>query len=140
MDKASGLQQGFGCGVEEAVVADWKKMNAKTRVIHQAELLPILVAMVTWQEVMAGRRIIVFVDNDAARSAVIKGSTASPASAKIVTAIWEMAVRSEMQLWIDRVPTSSNIADGPSRSQWASAIKLGVTKVTPRALRIVQWG
>ena len=82
------------------MVEEWRKMNAKSKVIHQAELLPILVALMTWQDVMAGRRISIFVDSDAARSAVIKGATASPASAQIVAEIWERVVQSEMQLWV----------------------------------------
>ena len=78
-----------------------------------------------WGERWRGRRILLFVDNDSARFALIKGYTPSVASARLVAAFWEMEACLASYCWIDRVPSASNIADGPSRLTFDEVVELG---------------
>ena len=57
------------------LVGHWKAASDIYRVIHQAELLPIATALRTWHEKLRGQRVLVFIDNDATRFAVIKGTS-----------------------------------------------------------------
>ena len=66
-----------------------------------------------------------FIDNDSARHALIKGYTPSGASARLVAAFWETEATLASYSWVDRVPSLSNIADGPSRLRFDEVVELG---------------
>ena len=112
-------KQAFGRKVPRRTVQIWKEEGQKEKVIHQAELAPALVALHTWKEELKGRKILLFIDNDAARHALVKGKSANAASYRILHQFWEFAAEHEMMIWIERVPTKSNPADGPSRDDWS---------------------
>ena len=56
-----------------------------------------------------------FVDNESAKFALIKGTTGEKTSAWIVQQYWRKEVELESFSWLERVPSASNCADGPSR-------------------------
>ena len=104
----------FGGRVPEELVRVWKS-ESKLQTIGQAELLPAVLARRVIGEAARHRIIFFYIDNDSARMALIKGSSDSRSSAKLV----ELMMREEMQVqtwtWYARVPTHSNPGDGPSR-------------------------
>ena len=108
-------------------------MGARDRLIRQAELYPALLAVTAWGGLLAGRRVIAFVDNDAARGAFLKGASANRASAGIAHEFWAEAARREAYLWVERVPLQSNPADGPSRGDWSKLA--GFEETAVRELR-----
>ena len=128
-DRASGLKEFFGGPVEDDVVVRWQERSAKTRVIHQAELLPCAVAVVLWGSRMRNRRILVFIDNDAARAALVAGGSGNKASEDIAARFWKEATRWCLFPWFERVPSPSNIADGSSRDDSQLLLKLGFVRV-----------
>ena len=79
----------------------------KTQLIFVAEILPYLVSLPVWYE--RG-----FLDNDGARAALSKAFSGRPETAQII----HDAITVEEALGVNaaffRVPTSSNIADGPT--------------------------
>ena len=89
-------------------------------------MYPCQLAMEHWSELFICRRVLLFVDNDGARGTIIKGSSISRPSAAIVTAFWEAAVKVEAHIWVDRVPSAANPADGPSRGcfRWVNHWKV----------------
>ena len=95
--------------------------------IHQAELFPILVGLYLWRERLYRRHVLIFVDNDACRAALIKGSSQNASSAQILTWIWQEIVVSQCLVWVDRVPSTSNPADEPSRGEISALIDAGFT-------------
>ena len=72
---------------------------------------------------------IIFVDNDAARAAAVRGETKSFASARIVTELWELVAEHGMYPWVDRVASKANPADGPSRGDWSLMKEIGARRV-----------
>ena len=64
---------------------------------------------------MRGRRYIHFVDNNAAKDGLIKGLSKSVFSTELLDLFWELEVESGSFGWFERVPSPSNISDGPSR-------------------------
>ena len=64
-----------------------------------------------------GRPVLCFIDNDAARYALIKGSSPTPDSAWLSAMYWEKETDVGSYSWFERVPSPSNIADAPSRGE-----------------------
>ena len=79
---------------------------------------------------------ILFVDNDGARHALIKGYTPSLASAHLVASFWESEAALASYCWVERVPSPSNIADGPSRLSFDEVVGLGGRVIEPPRYRI----
>ena len=59
--------------------------------------------------------IILYVDNDAARAAVIEGSSTPRPSSRIVDDFWILVAQFEVYIRVERVPSKSNIVDSHSR-------------------------
>ena len=105
----------FASKVEEGRVRRWKEEAGGEKVIHQAEIYSVVVALRTWGPALRGRRLLVFVDNDAARAALVAGGSRALPSAKLVGEFWQLAAEYHLYPWVERVPTRSNPADAPSR-------------------------
>ena len=83
------------------------------------------IAQELWGELLFERRVIWFVDNDAARHALIKGGSPSGPSAVLAEAFWDDEDKLGSFSWVERVPTQCNPADGPSRLSFQDAVSLG---------------
>ena len=125
LDVATEGKEFFGGAVESSKVEPWKAAGKKKRVIHQAEVYPAVVTLSVWGQRLKGRRIIAFVDNDAAKEALIKGTSSSKASARLVTDFWRRAAEMELYIWIERVASIANPADAPSRRACPELVKAG---------------
>ena len=111
----AGRREYFAGVAKGWIVERWKATSGRVKVIHQAELFPTVFALQIWERMLRGRRVLLFVDNEAARAELVKGATSSAASAELVTEFWSLAARAVVAVWVDRVPSRSNPADGPSR-------------------------
>ncbi len=87
-----------------------------------------MIALELWAERLRGRRVILFVDNDAAKECLIKGTTKSKASAKLVANFWCKASEAELFIWVERVASASNPADAPSRRACPELERLGIPR------------
>ena len=117
-DPVSGRTQFFGEEVPKAIIAMWS-VNLQTQVIGQAELLPVLWAKSTWADIVKGRGVLHFIDNDSARFALINGSSPVVASSRLASQARLADARTASYSWYARVPGCSNIADGPSRLRFS---------------------
>ena len=133
LDRHRGKFEFFGGQAPRDVVEAWR-LNGSRKVIHQAELWPVVLALELWAGTLKGRRVIVLVDNDGARGALVKCTTTNLASARLVNQFWSVAAQHEVYPWVDRVPTRSNCADGPSRGGSRWLVKAGYEQVMCPAL------
>ena len=104
-------------------------LAGQLQVVGQAELLPILLARYTWRTNLRNAALISFVDNDAARHAVVSGSSPSLASSRIISELACMDSKLNILSWTARVPSASNIADGPSRLVFCQVRAMGATSL-----------
>jgi hypothetical protein len=104
----------FGLAVPEWLVARWREVGFQ-QVIAQAELLPVLLARLTWRNELRGQKVVYLIDNEAVREALVKGSTGAVASRSLLLQCAEEAVALGGAAWYTRVASPSNVADGPSR-------------------------
>jgi hypothetical protein len=119
IDTAKDWAQMFGGRVPPDLVRSWKKDGDKDgdkiQVIGQAELLPVALSRLQWKTVFRHRRVMIFIDNDSARQALIRGWSPSVSSDLIIQDMLRAEVTDQVWLWYGRVPTHSNPADDPSR-------------------------
>ena len=87
--------------------------------------MPVVLAQQLLGALFRERRALIFVDNDAARHAIIKGASPSGPSAILVDMFWTSEADLGAFSWIERVPSLSNPADAPSRLQFAELLDLG---------------
>lgn len=114
MDPVSGAQEMFGCKVPEAITRSWR-VGTQKQVIGKAEILPVLMCAYMYDESLRDSRALIFIDNESARYAYIKGYSPSVASGRMLSAFWRIVARAQAYPWFERVPSASNVADAPSR-------------------------
>ena len=91
-----------------------------------------LVAVLFMPEVaesLRGRDIYFWADNTAANSASARGYSSSPDIARLVHAFHLRALDLNCRIWIEWVPSVLNIADLPSRGDFALLNNLGATRI-----------
>ena len=100
--------------VPAELVAVWKK-DGQEQVIAQAELLPVMLVKKQFKWALEGARVLYFIDNEGVKEALISGSTKSVASRDMLVQCMIEDSKNDSLPWYARVPSPSNIADGPSR-------------------------
>ena len=77
-----------------------------------------MLATAQWpKEEVRGRKLIRFVGNAAACSDLTKGTAGHDRSLILLYSLWVGAARFGSSIWIDKVPSDRNPADGLSRDQ-----------------------
>ena len=115
--------------VSDATVSQWLQ---KESYMGQLELLAAPFAFSTWQDRVKNRSIILFMDNDSAAASLVKGYSPKIDSGAIVGEFWLLVAQLRAHVYIDRVESKSNIADGPSRNQFDEVKSLGGLWTSPR--------
>ena len=115
----------------DGAVAQGAPTKVKEQVICQAELAAVVIAAVTWADLLKHRDVIFFVDNDPAKDALVNGCSRSTASSEMVRFCRILCARNAIAPWFDRVPSPSNIADGPSRGDCEVLVSAGASRVSP---------
>ena len=144
LDRRDGVALVFGATVFPELVTEWRLQNpSKKQFVTEAELLPSLVAKVNWRSRMAGAKLITFVDSNPAKFCLVKGTSESISCEAIVRACSLEDAQYTTWNWITRVPTRSNIADGPSRLEFPDRIgnfKVSIEQVVqPKSLQHGSW-
>ena len=105
----------FGIRVPKGLVQSWTTLGGKQQVIAEAEMLPILIA----RELLCLSNlvcpVIVFVDNESVKNALIKGYSEVVCLRRMSQVYVEQELNFNLATWVNRVPTASNPADAPSR-------------------------
>ena len=96
--------------------------------IYELEILPALIALLLWHDKIYSRLVCFFTDNEAAKSALIRLDGASSISCVMLSLFGEAEVTLKIIPWIGRVPTSSNISDGPSRLYFDNPVLKNASK------------
>ena len=109
----------FGDHVPEPFVNLWKS-SGKRQVIAQAEILPVLVSKDTWKDHLFGRSILWFLDNDAARAALIRNFSPVMDNFFVLQLNSKMDTSIRARNWYNRVPSTSNPSDDASRLEFGA--------------------
>ena len=82
--------------------------------IYELEILPVLLAMRAWGKLFAHEQIVACIDNEAAKTALIKSSAATSVGERLVSAVGLAEDQLQLRCWYSRVPSVSNPADAPA--------------------------
>ena len=115
--------------VSDTIVSRWLH---KESYMGQLELLAAPFAFSTWRDQVRNRSIILFIDNDSAAASLVKGYSPKLDSGAIVGEFWLLAAKLKAHVYIDRVESKSNIADGPSRNLFDEVQALGGHWTSPQ--------
>ena len=107
------VKQYFGGTLDGSLVQRW--MNGKKHIIGLVELYAVVLARAHWDSYFKGCRVIFFIDNMAAMRALIKGYSSDKQWRDVLRRFEEYEMSQATYPWFARVPSDSNIADGPSR-------------------------
>ena len=114
--------------VPTSVVSDWIPKQTQ---IGQLEVFAAPVALDTWKHILQGREAILLIDNSSAMHSLIKGYSPKLDTVKLVGDFWLRAAQLGLDVFVDRVESKSNIADGPSRLDISLVESLGYRFVPP---------
>jgi hypothetical protein len=107
----------FGTAIPQSLVDEWR-MSGVQKIIAQAELLPVLLSLVRWKEIIRNKRALIFVDNESAKYACINMWTPVTASQVMLKLIAEWNLDVQSWIWYSRVASFSNPADPASRLEF----------------------
>ncbi|CAE7629352.1 unnamed protein product [Symbiodinium sp. CCMP2592] len=114
VDVASQTHEVFGGHIPGPLVEAWRS-SGRVQLIFFAELYPVLIARRTWGKVLRNRRALFFVDNEAAKAALIRNYSPLVDAASMLADIAELDVANHCFPWYCRVPSKSNFSDAASR-------------------------
>ena len=121
----------FSTSIPRSTVEQW---IPKSTYMGQLEVLAAPVALHTWGSTLRGRQVIHFIDNDAAASSLVKGYSPKTDSTALVGEYWSAAAQHGLEVYIDRVESKSNLADGPSRFLLDEIHRLRATHVQAKLI------
>ena len=97
--------------------------------IYLIELLAVYLAMVLWGDRFRGRFVVYYIDNEAARMALIKAYSSTKLGNCLIQLCVDLECRFEWKPWYARVPSHSNPADAPSRREFLHLLDAGATRM-----------
>ena len=109
--------------------------------IYELEIFPVLLALRVWQRRLVNTQVVFYLDNDAARSGLIRAEGSTELAQKLISEFVILEKQLRIFPWFARVPTASNPADDASRLNFNTPWLVGVPRpdvVLPAQLS--QWG
>jgi len=101
----------------EVLLSSWR--HDRRTYIAELEALAAISVYSTYPALFRGRRVVHFVDNTVALSALVHGYARKPDLAKSVNVFYAQAAGLRTHVYFEWVPSKANIADLPSREGWA---------------------
>lgn len=108
------MVKAFGALVPDEVLSGWKSAG-KVHLIGQVELYGVMVARDLWKAILHGRRVFMFVDNWGVLDSLIPGRSKERTWREMLVKMERIDAEYPSYIWYARVPSSSNVADPPSR-------------------------
>ena len=118
IDPETGFREYFGLVLPSALTGEWMSLGSK-QPIALVELLPVAMAKVLWSEQLRDRSVIAFVDNNAVLFQLISGTCRNVFARDILLGVAKQDVANRSRTWYARVPSPGNVADSPSRMEFA---------------------
>ena len=93
--------------------------------VFAAEVMPVLLAVHAWEHHIRGCQLVHYLDNEAAQHAYVAACAGTHISNTMVAAYTSWEAKIGFRPWFARVPTSSDIADDPSRLAFSEIQRKG---------------
>ena len=93
-------------------------------------MLSIALGLSSFQELLVGRRVVVWSDNTGAEAAAASGTARQFDHGCLAHCLWLRAAQLRIEMYVKRVPTKDNIADLPSRGEFGLLKWMGASQKT----------
>ena len=107
----------FGELLAQELMRTWGR-DEQQQYIFEAEVVPYAVSLFLWKDVLRGKCIFAFIDNEGARAAWISGFASTAASRHMLHVGTTIEAQLSVHPYFARVPTHSNLGDAPSRGKF----------------------
>ena len=114
--------------VPKSVIEKWVP---RANYMGQLEILAAPLALKTWMKYFQRAQVLHFIDNDSAASGLVKGYSPKQDSSSLIGSYWIAAAAAQCEVYIERVESKSNIADGPSRLSFTEVLQAGAVYTPP---------
>ena len=104
----------FSFEVEQRVIGSIMSKDQRT-IIQELEMMAVLGALKVLQDELSQHRVALFTDSEAVRGSFLKSWSANEDSDRLINAVFDIEAGFDFSVWIERVPSQSNPADGLSR-------------------------
>ena len=88
----------------------------RAQLIFEAETLAAVLGFILWSGDLGGRLGHLFIDNEGTKFSLLRGVSENECVNKLAQIFAEYEMQSSALVWLSRVASHSNIADGPSRN------------------------
>ena len=105
--------------------------NRKDHQIAGLEMLALTLGIATFSHLLARRNVHLWSDNTVAEGSTRRGSAKAFDHNYIINSIWSRAFEYSINLYVHRVPSELNIADPPSREEFAIMEHIGARFLPP---------
>ena len=96
--------------------------------IYELEILPLVVCLELWGDLIRDCPVVHYIDNDAAKASMIRGYGATEGAKRLVQRYVEQEEQLQLKVWFSRVPSFSNLSDGPSRNDCSEVLAMGASQ------------
>ena len=106
-----------------------KCLNPSSRktAIYECEFFSLFASFLLWGDAVNGA-VVIYTDNNGVRDTLIACSTRNPVAKQILVATMALETLKQITPWYARVPTDSNLSDGPSRLSCEKVESLGAQR------------
>jgi len=103
-------------------------IERKDHQIGVQEALGVALLFGTFGDMLTGKLVLCFVDNDGVRHSLTKGTAKAPEVRHVAGELWLECARRQVALFLARVESKANIADDPSRGDVTLLTSLGAVR------------
>ena len=122
VDTLGGRPEVFDGELPADLIRHWQA-SGQQQVISQAELAVVVAMRYLLKERLVRRTVIYFVDNEAARFSLLKGTSGKDSMQQLTAAFHAIDLAFPSVAWVERVPSESNPSDAPSRGRSSECVK-----------------
>ena len=116
----------FSHRLTPSVVACLNPSSKKTA-IYDSEFFSLFASFLLWGDVVTDA-VVIYTDNNGVRDALIACATRNPVAKQILLATMALETLKQITPWYARVPTDSNLSDGPSRLSCEKVVTTGAER------------
>ena len=121
------------------MVALFVRLHRKRTHICQFEILAAVCAYLTFPDVLSGRLVHHFIDNQPALRGLIKGSSGKPDSARLINEYSIAVLKLACRPWLSFVYSEDNLSDLPSRRDFQLMRTLRAVRRQGRLPSLASW-
>ena len=111
--------------MKDVSVKEQERWLPRKNPIMLVEIMAVVHALASVGHLLNRSQVLIFVDSESAEAALVKGGSSKEDICELTLVFWRLIQHFEILVYIDRVPTDSNISDGVSRGSRELPRRLG---------------